>query len=105
MVKYRILYWFCQLWEKYKSNLGQSAFFNIIKAGQYKTFCNLLKIKKYLLQLYQALHPEDNRMTEEGLKNVTINHVFTNSIYNDLCFIAGDQLIIMVEAFMEVKRL
>lgn len=61
-------------------------------------FCNLFKIKKYLLQLYQALHPEDNRMTEEGLKNVTINHVFTNSIYNDLCFIAGDRLIIMVEA-------
>lgn len=61
-------------------------------------FCNLFKIKKYLLQLYQALHPEDNRMTEEGLKNITINHVFTNSIYNDLCFIAGDRLIIMVEA-------
>ncbi len=61
-------------------------------------FCNLFKIKKYLLQLYQALHPEDNRMTEEGLKNVTINHVFTNSIYNDLCFIAGERLIIMVEA-------
>ncbi|MFG6392683.1 MAG: hypothetical protein K1W24_00625 [Lachnospiraceae bacterium] len=61
-------------------------------------FCNLFKIKKYLLQLYQALHPEDLSMTEEGLKNVTINHVFTNGIYNDLCFMAGGRLVLMLEA-------
>ena len=61
-------------------------------------FCNLFRIKKYLLQLYQALHPEDAGMTEEGLENVTINHVFTNGIYNDLCFIAGGRLILMLEA-------
>lgn len=61
-------------------------------------FCNLFRIKKYLLQLYQALHPEDAGMTEEGLKNITINHVFTNGIYNDLCFTAGGRLILMLEA-------
>ena len=61
-------------------------------------FCNLFRIKKYLLQLYQALHPEDAGMTEEGLENVTINHVFTNGIYNDLCFTAGGRLILMLEA-------
>ncbi len=61
-------------------------------------FCNLFRIKKYLLQLYQALHPEDSGMTEEGLENVTINHVFTNGIYNDLCFTAGGRLILMLEA-------
>lgn len=61
-------------------------------------FCNLFRIKKYLLQLYQALHPEDAGMTEEGLENVTINHVFTNGIYNDLCFTAGDRLVLMLEA-------
>ncbi len=61
-------------------------------------FCNLFRIKRYLLQLYQALHPEDAGMTEEGLENVTINHVFTNSIYNDLCFTAGGRLILMLEA-------
>ncbi|MFG6394272.1 MAG: hypothetical protein K1W24_08890 [Lachnospiraceae bacterium] len=61
-------------------------------------FCNLFRIKKYLLQLYQALHPEDLSMTEDGLKNVTINHVFTNGLYNDLCFIAGGRLILMLEA-------
>ncbi len=55
-------------------------------------------IKRYLLQLYQALHPEDAGMTEEGLENVTINHVFTNGIYNDLCFTAGGRLILMLEA-------
>ena len=91
-------------------------FFYIIGAGHYKTerksimqekvkgnvkdsiFCNLFRIKKYLLQLYQALHPEDSGMTEEGLENVTINHVFTNGIYNDLCFTAGGRLILMLEA-------
>lgn len=61
-------------------------------------FCNLFKIKKYLLQLYQALHPEDSGMTEDGLENITINHVFTNGIYNDLCFRAGGKLILMLEA-------
>lgn len=61
-------------------------------------FCNLFRIKKYLLQLYQALHPEDASMTEEGLENVTINHVFTNGIYNDLCFTARGRLILMLEA-------
>ena len=61
-------------------------------------FCNLFKNRKYLLQLYQALHPEDAEMTEDGLKNVTINHVFTNGLYNDLCFIAGGRLILMLEA-------
>ncbi len=61
-------------------------------------FCNLFRIKKYLLQLYQALHPEDAGMTEEGLENVTISHVFTNGIYNDLCFTAGGRLVLMLEA-------
>lgn len=61
-------------------------------------FCNLFRIKKYLLQLYQVLHPEDAGMTEEGLENITINHVFTNGIYNDLCFTAGGRLILMLEA-------
>jgi len=61
-------------------------------------FCNLFRIKKYLLQLYQSLHPEDTSMTEEGLENITISHVFTNGIYNDLCFTAGGRLILMLEA-------
>lgn len=61
-------------------------------------FCNLFRIKKYLLQLYQVLHPEDADMTEEGIENITINHVFTNGIYNDLCFTAGGRLILMLEA-------
>ena len=60
-------------------------------------FCNLFRIKKYLLQLYQSLHPEDTGMTEEGLKNITIHHVFTNGIYNDLCFMTGGRLVVMLE--------
>lgn len=31
-------------------------------------FCNLFSDSKYLLQLYQALHPEDKKVCEDDLK-------------------------------------
>ena len=38
-------------------------------------FTDLFAIPKYLLQLYQALHPEDREITEENISNVTIHNV------------------------------
>ncbi len=35
-------------------------------------FTNLFQDKKYLLRLYQALHPEDSGVTEDDIKDVTI---------------------------------
>lgn len=61
-------------------------------------FTNLFADKKYLLQLYQALHPEDLETTEEQLKNITINNVLVNGVYNDLGFMVGDKLVILAEA-------
>lgn len=53
-------------------------------------FTNLFQDKKYLLQLYKALHPEDNEVTEDKL---------TDNIYNDLGFIVNeDKMVILVEA-------
>ncbi|MCI8372396.1 MAG: hypothetical protein HFI75_08360 [Lachnospiraceae bacterium] len=61
-------------------------------------FTNLFRDKKYLLQLYQALHPEDTATTEDELTDVTIKNVLIDTFYNDLGFIVGNRLLIMVEA-------
>ena len=60
-------------------------------------FTDLFQNKKYLLQLYQALHPEDD-VTEDDLTDVTIKNVLTDNIYNDLGFLVEDRLMIFVEA-------
>ena len=60
-------------------------------------FTDLFQNKKYLLQLYKALHPEDN-VTEDDLTDVTIKNVLTDNIYNDLGFVVEDRLMIFVEA-------
>lgn len=61
-------------------------------------FADLFQDKKYLLQLYKALHPEDTDVTEDDLNDITIKNVLTDSIYNDLGFTVGDKLMILVEA-------
>lgn len=61
-------------------------------------FTNLFQDKKYLLQLYQALHPEDSDATEDEIKDVTIKHVLVDADYNDLGFSVGDRLMILVES-------
>ncbi len=47
-------------------------------------FTDLFEDKKYLIQLYRALHPEDTKATEDELQDITINNVFVDGIYNDI---------------------
>ena len=61
-------------------------------------FSDLFGNKKYLLQLYQALHPEDTEATEDDLTDVTIQNVLTDDLYNDLGFRNGDRVMILVES-------
>lgn len=61
-------------------------------------FTNLFRDKKYLLQLYQALHPEDYGVTEENLADITLNHVLVGADYNDLGFSVRGRLIVLVES-------
>ena len=49
-------------------------------------------------RLYMALHPEDNGVTEEDCRLVTLEHVLTNGMTNDLGFQVRDKLILLVEA-------
>lgn len=61
-------------------------------------FSDLFKIKKYLMQLYRALHPEDETATEDELTDITIKNVLTDGIYNDLGFLIGKKFVILIEA-------
>ena len=61
-------------------------------------FTSLFKEKKYLMQLYQALHPEDMEATEDDLQDVTISNVLVNDLYNDIGFRVGSTLLILIES-------
>ncbi len=61
-------------------------------------FTNLFQDKKYLLRLYQALHPEDRDVTEDDIKDVTIKHILVDAAYNDLGFSVGGRLVVLVES-------
>ena len=61
-------------------------------------FTDLFQNKKYLLQLYKALHPEDSEVTEDALADITIKHVLIDGDYNDLGFSVGNRLMVLVES-------
>ena len=60
-------------------------------------FCDLFEKPEYLIQLYRALHPEDKKTQESDLTIVTLSSVFLKEIYNDLGFMLGNRLIVLVE--------
>lgn len=60
-------------------------------------FTDLFSDKKYVLALYNALHPEDSDTTEDMIEIITLKKILVNGIYNDLGFRVKDRLIILVE--------
>ena len=60
-------------------------------------FGDLFGNRKYLLRLYQTLHPEDETIREEDFTDITIRNVLINDIYNDLGCIVRGKLIILCE--------
>ena len=72
---------------------------NRIKAKKTASiFRDLFENPKYLLQLYQVLHPEDTEVTEEQISSVTIQNVLLDQMYNDLGFVVKERLLLLVEA-------
>ena len=61
-------------------------------------FTDLFGQKRYLIQLYRSLHPEDAETSEDNISIVTIQNVITDGLYNDLGFLIKDKLVILVEA-------
>ena len=70
---------------------------NLVDDIQWPVVTSLFREPKYLLQLYQALHPEDHEATEESIRNVTITNVLLDQYYNDVGFQVGEKLVILVE--------
>ena len=80
-------------------NINQKAKEEIAKrTAKDSVFTDLFQDPKYLIQLYRALHPEDQDVTEESITNVTIKNILLDQCYNDLGFCIGDKLVILVEA-------
>ena len=61
-------------------------------------FTSLFSERRYLFELYKALHPEDTTATAADITNVTIHNVLTDGMYNDLGFLLKDRLVILIEA-------
>jgi len=60
-------------------------------------FCSLFQDPRYQLELYQALHPENRDVTVDDIRDVTLEEVFMDGMYNDLGFTVGDVTILLLE--------
>ena len=60
-------------------------------------FCDLFSDPKYVLELYAALHPEDDISKIEDITLVTLDNQMLRVQYNDLGFIIGNRLLILIE--------
>ena len=68
-------------------------------SGKDTVFRDMFSKKKYLIQMYKALHPEDSTITKADLKIITLQSILLNGIYNDLGFMVREnQLMILIEA-------
>ena len=61
-------------------------------------FRDLFGSRKYALQLYKAIHPEDTDVTEDDISNVTIDNILTDQQYNDLGMLVRGTLLVLLEA-------
>ena len=61
-------------------------------------FTDLFSSKARLLELYRALHPEDEAATESDIANVTMRNILMVDLYNDLGFTVRGKLLLLVEA-------
>lgn len=68
------------------------------KTAKDSVFRDLFENPKYLLQLYQSLHPEDTNVTLDEIGSVTIKNVLLDQMYNDLGFTVRNKLLVLVEA-------
>lgn len=60
-------------------------------------FTNLFQEPEYVVQLYKALHPDED-VTEDMIEIVTLKNILVDGIYNDLGFTIGKRLVVLVEA-------
>ena len=61
-------------------------------------FVHLFSDPEYQLKVYHSLHPEDTTATIDDIRNVTLEAVLLNQMYNDLGFVIGNKLLFLIEA-------
>jgi hypothetical protein len=61
-------------------------------------FRDLFSDKKYLFELYKALHPENTDVTEDDIEPITLEAVLMADLYNDVGFRVKNAIFILVEA-------
>ena len=61
-------------------------------------FTSLFSDPRYVYELYQGLHPEDAHTTVDDIQTVTVQSVLAVDEHNDLGFVVGDTLLVLVEA-------
>ncbi|MCQ2585352.1 MAG: hypothetical protein MJ185_07170 [Treponema sp.] len=61
-------------------------------------FTKLFSEPKYAFELYKVFHPEDTEATESMIDIITLKHIFSDDIYNDLGILMNNRLMIFVEA-------
>lgn len=78
-----------------RSNLGEA---RANREAKDSVFCDLFSDKRYLLELYRDLHPEDAGIEGDDVDLVTLDRVLTRGQYNDLGFVVRDRIMVLVEA-------
>ena len=68
------------------------------RKGKDSVFTHLFSEPEYRFQLFRALHPEMTKVAPEDIIPLTITNVMIDRPYNDLAFLVGKTLLILVEA-------
>ena len=68
------------------------------RTGKDSVFTHLFSEPEYRFQLFQTLHPEIKNVTMSDIIPLTISNILLDQPYNDLGFLVGAILIILVEA-------
>ena len=61
-------------------------------------FAFIIRKKKYLLELYKSIHPEDTDVREDEVELVNIAPLFYPSLMNDCSFLVRNRLLVLIEA-------
>ena len=94
-IRKRIIQEVSGLGEEKEKRMGEGVAKHTVKDS---VFTALFKEKKYLIELYRAIHPEDREATEDDLQDVIISNVLVNDLYNDIGFRVGSTLLILIES-------
>ena len=70
----------------------------ISRNGKDGVFCDYFRHAENVMRLYRVLHPEDHETSAADIDIVTLTNTLVNGPYNDLGFMAGGRLLVLVEA-------